>query len=461
MHRYARRILFSDLGSWWPAIVTVAAVTLLVGLCATQFAWTHDPRFIAAAAAQGHLISEFTIVSETIYMLVAALALFSLTVVGIATVESTRRTFSQWRLVGASPSDVRRSIWALVATASLIGAVPGSILAVGASYFVVPAFNQMAARGFDAPLLPPSILAWLFSLVLGVLTCLLGTFGPAHRASRTQALEVFRDIPHTRQKGWWWRAPLAAILLLSSLGMVAAAAAMGAQEAGIAVMFNLAMNAGVCAVLFIYVIGPLVVPAVLASLGGLAGALGSITGRLAARAAIERASTSANTIAPLAAGIGGVGVILTSVNSAAAVVATLDGAAETNLTDTLVMAALISFVLLITSAAVTSLASRDVEREHSLLRVAGMSSRRITTWYVWQAFLLALTGTVLALVPIVITVATTSISSTAYTGAPIVVVPWATLIFGFALSWLVLFFVQWWPARASLRADIAVGLRAA
>ena len=163
MHKYARRILSADLGSWWPAIATVAAVTTLVGLCATQFAWTHDERFITAVEAQEHSMLEFTIVAETIYLLVAALALFSLTVVGTATVEATRRTFAQWRLVGASPSDVRRSIWALVATASFMGAVPGSILAVGASYVVVPAFNQMAARGFESPALPPSILAWVFT----------------------------------------------------------------------------------------------------------------------------------------------------------------------------------------------------------------------------------------------------------------------------------------------------------
>ena len=90
-----------------------------------------------------------------------------------------------------------------------------------------------------------------------------------------------------------------------------------------------------------------------------------------------------------------------------------------------------------------------------------MPSRRITLWYVWQSFLLALTGAVLALVPIVITVATTAISSAAYAGHPIVSVPWMTLVLGFVLAWLVLFLVQWWPARASLRADVAVGLRAA
>ncbi|MFC0673829.1 FtsX-like permease family protein [Brachybacterium hainanense] len=461
MHRYARRILLSDLSSWWPVIAAVAAVTALVGLCAAQFAWTHDARFIAAAEAQGHAIAEFTIVSETIYVLVATLALFSLTVVGTATVESTRRTFSQWRLVGATPSDVRRSIWALVATAACIGAVPGSILALAASYVVVPTFNQMAAPGFDAPALPPSILAWLISLVLGVATCMLGAFGPAHRASRAQAIEVFRAIPGRRRKGWWWRAPLAAILLVSSLGMLVAAAALGAHEAGVAVMFNLAVNGGVSAVLFVYVVGPLVIPAVLAGLGRLAGAVGGVTGQLAAKAAVERAGTSENTIAPLAAGIGGVGVILISVESAAAVVTASDSSAETNLADTLVMSALISFVLLVTSAAVVSLASRDLEREHSLLRVAGMPSRRITIWYIWQSFLLALTGTVLALVPIAITAAITAISSHAYTGHPIVIVPWMPLSLGFVLGWSVLFLVQWCPARPSLRADVAVGLRSA
>ena len=226
-------------------------------------------------------------------------------------------------------------------------------------------------------------------------------------------------------------------------------------------MFNLAMNAGVSAVLLVYVIGPLVVPAVLAGFGALAGAFGSVTGRIAAKAAVDRAGTSANTIAPLAAGIGGVGVILTSVESAAAVVTSFDSSAETNLTDTLVMAALVSFVLLVTSAAVVSLASRDLEREHSLLRIAGMPSRRITIWYVWQSCLMALAGTLLALVPIAATVATTVISSTAYVGHPMVAVPWTTIFLGFVLGWLVLFLVQWWPARPSLRADIAVGLRSA
>lgn len=461
MHRYARRILFSDLGSWWPAIATVAAVTALVGLCTAQFAWTHDERFVTAVEAQGHWIGEFTIVAETIYALVAALALFSLTVVGTATVESTRRTFAQWRLVGASPRDVRRSIWALVAVASLIGALPGSIVAIAASYLVVPAFNQMAAPGFDAPLLPPSVSAWAVSLLLSVLTCLLGALVPARRASRARAVEVFGDVPQARRMGWWWRGPLAGIALLAAVAMLVAAWAMGTPDAGAAVMFNLAMNAGVCAALFVYVIGPLLVPAVLAGLGRLAGAAGSVTGALAAKAAIERAGTSANTIAPLAAGIGGVGVILTSVESTATVVAVFDASAETNLSDTLVMAGLISFVLLTTSAAVVSLASSDLQRERSLLRIAGMPTRHITAWYASQALLLAVTGTVLALVPIAFTAATAGLGSAAMAGRPLVAVPWTVLAGGLVLGWLVLFLVQWGPARTSLRADIAVGLRSA
>ena len=461
MHAYARRILLSAPGRWWPAIATVAVVTALVGLCATQFVWTHDDRFIAAARSEGHALTEFTIAAETIYALVAALALFSLTVVGTATVEQVRRTFARWRLVGATPSDVRRSMWVLAATVACAGAVPGSLISIAVGPIVVPAFNQMAAPGFDAPVLPPSPLAWAVSLLLGIATCMLGAFGPARRASKAQAIEVFRALPVRRRKVRWWRALPAAAALLSSLGMLTAAVATGASDAGAVVMFKLALYAGLSAVLFVYLAGPLLTPAILSGLGGLGRALGSVTGWLAAKAAVERANTSANTVAPLAAGIGGVGVVLVSVESTAAVVRTFDTGADTNLTDTLVMAALISVVLLVTSAAVAALASGGAERELSLLRIAGMPRLRVTAWYAWQSFASALTAAVLALVPIGIAAAATAVSSTAYTGRPITVVPWTVPVLGFVLSGLVLFLVQWPPARRFLRADIAVGLRAA
>ena len=458
MNKYARRILFSNLGGWWPAIATVTVVTALVGLCTTQFAWTRDERFVTEVQAQGHAITEFTIVAETIYLLVAALAVFSLTVVGTATVDSTRRTFAQWRLVGATPSDVRRGIWALVATAACLGALPGSLIAIAASYPVIPVFNQLAAPGFDTPVLPPSPLAWITSLVLGVATCMLGAFGPARRASTARPIEVFRALPVHRRRRWWWRVPLAVLALLCSVGMLAVAIVSADPAAGVAVMFNLALNAGMWAVLFIYLIGPLAIPGILAGLGRLA--RGSATGRLAAKAAVERVHASANTIAPLAAGIGGAGAILVSVESSAAVIRTFDDSAEANLSDTLVMTALASLILLTTSAAVVALAARDREREHSLLRIAGMSSRDITTWHVYQSFFLAVTATVLALAPVAVTTATTAAASAAYTGHPIIVVPKTALAVGFILSWSVLFLVQWSPARRLLRADIAVGLRA-
>ncbi|RDH09760.1 FtsX-like permease family protein, partial [Tsukamurella pulmonis] len=193
MYRYGLRILLADARGWWPAITTIAMITALVGLCATQFAWARDPRFVAAVEAQGRAVSEFTIVAQTIYVVVAALGVFALTVVGNATVEATRRTFAQWRLVGASPRDVRHGIWALVATAALIGAVPGSFAALVAAYFAVPIFNEMAAPGFAAPTLPPSPFAWFLSLAVGVLTCLLGAVGPARRGARTRAIVVFRS----------------------------------------------------------------------------------------------------------------------------------------------------------------------------------------------------------------------------------------------------------------------------
>ncbi|KXP12277.1 ABC transporter permease [Tsukamurella pulmonis] len=460
MYRYGLRILLADARGWWPAITTIAMITALVGLCATQFAWARDPRFVAAVEAQGRAVSEFTIVAQTIYVVVAALGVFALTVVGNATVEATRRTFAQWRLVGASPRDVRHGIWALVATAALIGAVPGSFAALVAAYFAVPIFNEMAAPGFAAPTLPPSPFAWFLSLAVGVLTCLLGAVGPARRGARTRAIVVFRSTGVTPRRDGWWRVPAGALLLVAALGMIVAASSVG-PDTGVAALFNLSLYTGLCAVAAVYVLGPLVVPVILMGFGHAAACVGSVIGSLAAAAAVARAGTSANTVAPLAAGVGGIGVMLASVESTAAVVTARGDATATNLTDTLVLAGLISVVLLVTSAAVIALASRDRDREQALLRVAGMPRRQVTAWYGWQALQLALAGVVLAVVPVALTVTAAAVGSPAFAGRSVVSVPWAVPVFGFALIWLVLSLVLWLPARTSLRAEPAAGLRAA
>ncbi|MBO3142599.1 ABC transporter permease [Dermatophilus congolensis] len=459
MCKYARRVLMANFGAWVPAMVTIAIVTALVTMCSTQFFWTRDSKFIDAVNQQRYSLSEFTIVAQTIYIVVLLLAFFSLTVVGKSTVDSTRRIFAQWRLIGATPRDVRFGTYSIIALCSLLGAAPGTVLGTALSYVVVPTFNQLAASGFDTPILPPSLLAVTASFTLSVFTCFFGAIGSVRIASRARPIEVFRSSVTTQKSKQWWKVPTLAILLLIILSILILVGVTDGMKVGLSFVVNTSLHNGMMAVLFIFLMGKSSVIFVLKLLGNLAGKAGSVTGRLAAQAASERAVFSANTIAPLAAGLGSIGVILVSIESAASIIKTLDSSKTANMVDTLVIVALIAVVLLATSAAVISLSSRQMSHERSLLRIAGMPRKQITIWYLWQGFLLSLTATLLAASPILVAMVTAAISSVSYVGYPIIVFPWLAIIFGVVSCWIVLFLVQWLPARRSLSEDIAVGLR--
>ncbi|MBM7817058.1 cobalamin synthase [Brevibacterium paucivorans] len=162
----------------------VAAVTILVTACTNQFVWISSPEFVDAARRSGLDGGEFAMVSMTIYTVIALLAVCSLTVVGSATVERTRSTFAKWRLMGASPRQVRACLWALVGLASVLGAVPGVVLGSVLSSLAVPWFNEMAGASFPGgtgdfvpPPFTPSAVACGAALVLSVVTCLLGLPG--------------------------------------------------------------------------------------------------------------------------------------------------------------------------------------------------------------------------------------------------------------------------------------------
>ena len=138
MARYVLRVFRDNVTGWVPTILVVAVVTTLVGICMNQFVWTSSPLFTLAARQAGLDPAEFGMVSVTIYVVVSLLAFFSLTVVGSATVNRIHGTFAQWRLMGASPSQVLASMWMLVGVASLFGSLIGSLAAVPASLLGFP-----------------------------------------------------------------------------------------------------------------------------------------------------------------------------------------------------------------------------------------------------------------------------------------------------------------------------------
>lgn len=470
MFGHVARIFRSDFSSWLPIIVVVGVVSTLIGACLNQFVWTRSGAFVAAATRAGLDPAEFGAVSLTIYVLVALLTLFSLTIVGAATVERTRGTFAQWRLLGASPRQARGSIWSLVGIASLLGALPGSLLSVGLSYVTVPLFNHMAALSFPAGTAPfepppfaPSLLAWGTALVIAVGTCLLGAAGPSRRAARVEPLEAVRESTLSRRGPGWprWLAGvgLLAVAAFLVVGMVAGAATGDfGSEAGVAV--NTAMLVGLVAALASYAIGP-AATAILIDGGRLA--LGaSPIGRFAARSARARIIGNAHIIAPLAAAIGTAGMLLTVLRTYEVLVAAAGFELGTpNYVDTAVMIGLFTVVALLTSVAVITLSGRNAGRDQGVLRAAGAAPSQVTAMILWQSGLLAICTGALACIPVACAGAVMALGSARLLGSPVLVVPWAELGAAVLVCWAVLVAVQRLRIGPWLARDVAFALRAA
>ena len=470
MPRHVMRIFRSDFRSWVPLVAVVAVVSTLIGVCINQFVWTSSEGFVTAATDAGLDPAEFGVVSVTIYAFVALLTLFSLTIVGAATVERTRSTFAQWRLIGASPRQVRAGLWALVGIASVLGALPGSLLSIGVSFAAVPLFNEMAALSFASggasfvpPAFAPSLLAWFGALAVAVGTCLVGALGPSMRAARVEPVEAVRDAAARRGGARWPRWALG-VTLFGIAGIVVAGAltALGAGEFGASAgaLVNAALLAGLLLALGVYALAPVATVALVLAVRLVLAR--SALGRLAARSAHATAERNANLIAPLVAAIGAAAVLFSVLRSYEALVAAAGfEIGEANYVDTAVLAGVFAAVSLLTSVAVMTLSGRSAGREQAILRTAGATPRQVAGVLVWQSGLLALCTGVLALIPVCGAGIVMAVGSARLVGIATVVVPWVELGAATLACWVVLFAVQWLRISHWLSRDVASALRAA
>lgn len=438
MARYVLRVFRDNVTGWVPTILVVAVVTTLVGICMNQFVWTSSPSFTLAARQAGLDPAEFGMVSVTIYVVVSLLAFFSLTVVGSATVNRIHGTFAQWRLMGASPSQVLASMWMLVGVASLFGSLIGSLAAVPASLLAVPEFNAMAAESFAdgfgsfaPPAFTPSMAAWLGSLLLGVATCMLGASIPSLRAAKIRPIEVIRGtgaigIRHGWRSWAHWALGLivmAAALALAFSGMGTPRTLAFGQEAG--QTFNSALWAGIIASFGMYILVSMLIP-ILLDIGRVVRRLcGSATGVLAARSAKAKAASNTNTIAPLALAMGLSVTLLTCARSYGRILALGGHPKSLNYADSLLLITMLCIVSLATSMAVIALSNRSMVADQALLRSIGLSPRRVIRMYLWQSLQLAAGAVILSLIPVAVSASVFAAKSAALVGIPVAEIPWA------------------------------------
>ena len=464
MLRYVARMLADEWRQWTPSIAVVAVIATMVGLCVHQFAWTGDPAFHAAVIAAGVPIAEFQILSVTIYTVIALVAWVSLTVVGRASVHATRGSYALWLLMGAAPTAVFAATVLVLTLVALCGAVVGAAISTLLSFWAIPAFNTAVSPSVALPGFTVTAWAPIATVLLSVATALVGGFMPARSASRTPPSAALRVVGDERRR----TTPAAlqtvggSLFILITAGLVVAAGfADHLGSTNPASMFNLAINAGGSALIAVYLLCPQIVAFVFWALHGVLVRTRATAASLGVRAAADRVHLSATTVGPLAAGLGGIGILLCAVRSVVVFTETLQPGTRTDLTDVWTMVAVVAVSMLATSAAVVALSARGRGREIALLQAAGMRGSQVLLLIATESLAMALAASFAALIPVIATGLVATLVSRATLGTAVVAWPVGAMGIGVIASWLALFVILVVPAIPRLHDGPSTQLREA
>ena len=463
MQRYVTRMFADQWQQWVPAVVVITVMATMIGLCVHQFAWTGDPLFRTAASAAGVPVEEFQILSVTIYAVVALVSWVALTVVGKASVHVIRRTHALWLLLGTSPAVVLGSTLLLLTVVSLCGAILGALLSTLLSFWALPAFNTMISSAVQLPTYTPTAWAPIVVIVVSVLTALGGGLSPARQASRTPPGAALRSLDGLdRKSATVPRVVCGVFFFLVAFSLVISAGF--ADSLGVttpAPMFNLALNAGGSSLIAVYLLCPQIAGFIFWVLTGVFSRTRLVVSALGTRSAASRVQVSATTIAPLAAGLGSIGLLLCSVNSVIAFAEILQPDGQANRADTWMMVIVIALMMLAASAAVVALSASGREHEIALLQAAGMRGRQVVAMIASESFAMSLAASIIAAVPVAFggLVFVLASQATLGGGTAVVASPVPAMLVGLIASWAALFIILLAPVLTPLREGPSTQLR--
>ncbi|MDW5327025.1 FtsX-like permease family protein [Plantactinospora sp. KLBMP9567] len=380
--------------AWLPALGVVVLVSTLVGVSVLHFWTTTTPQMADAVEQAGTTLAEVRIAAQTIYVLTALFGAIALNVVGAATVQAERTLMAQWRLAGAVPRQTAGMAVGLVGLTALAGSIPGAILAALIGPPMVSLLNTMAGPDIASVPVTMHLAPAAVTILLTIGTCLLGAVSPARRAGRVPAIEALVATSPRPVRLTAWRWVLTVIGAITTGVIAVAALTVPATSNG---MVTIALYLGLCLILTFHVAAPGLVPAIIRGFGRLLAVVDSPALQIARRSAVARSQISSATVAPLAAGLGCVGILVGTLNTFLARMRTF-GVTEVNVADTWIIVTVAAVMLTGCSVAVVALTSRNREREFALLRVAGATPTMLGRVVLLEAMLYVATALILAAV---------------------------------------------------------------
>lgn len=268
---------------------------------------THDEAVNAAVeqvSGNGNLLTMVVLVFATISLFVAAIVIANTFQVLVA---QRTRELALLRCVGASTSQVRRSVYAeAFATgliASIIGVLAGYGLAAG-----VAALSQTGSAGIQLGAPTANAGHITIGIVAGVAVTMAAAVLPARRATRVLPIAALRPVEsaHASSRAGVVRLVIAAVLIAGGSALLIAGAL------GVGLMAGL--TGGVICFVGVLLASSLLVPLAVRGVGSLVGFTG-VPGRLAAANAVRNPGRTATTAAALLIGVTLVSTVMVGATS--------------------------------------------------------------------------------------------------------------------------------------------------
>ncbi len=464
MYRYCFRMIHNDFKNWLPLIGVVSFISFLVGSCIYQMVWSYSSTFVRTVQSQGFKADDFHIVSQSIYIIVFTLAFLSLTIVGNSTVRRTRATFAQWKLIGASKSDVRNCLLGMILYISLLGSLPGAFFSFLLSYYTVPVFNKMAAQGFEVgtnivlPDYSPSYIGLVLAVVISILTCCAGTILPIYKSGNVQPIDVMKKTDVDARSRVAKVLSIISVLFIFTLLIIFIIFSVNLQKISIETLFNASLQSGILATLGMYFsITLLVVPGI-SKLSKLFLNSNRYRVGVAFSSIADKFFNNHHSLTYLFIGVSSIGVISTVVSYLKNVSKEF-GISEVNSIDTLVLTTLVSATCLIVSIAVSQLNAGLVNEDQKLLKISGYTFPELIGWHILTSLIHAALAVLLTLPPVLFTSMIASIMYRAAVGYTYMYFPAIEILLSFLGCWAIFFALNFFNNIGSMCKSIGKELR--
>lgn len=387
MYKYASKIFKANFLTWIPCIVTISFLSFLVALCFLHMTWVSKPSFLLQAQNYGLSLSEFRIISMTLYSIVLSLSAFSLWMIGKATSHQLRTDFALWRLVGATCSETVRCSLIFSSYTSAMGSLLGVTIACPLSYFILPQMNAMANgyqpyMTFSYRLDIPAIVG---AFVLSFLTCFFSSGLCSFASGRIKPLELFRSMETPGKRMGMGRKIAGIFCLLYMILLCCTLPVMKSLNAGISSIYSLMLHIGFAGILWTFFLFPVLLKKTEQVLLFFSGKTKLRLRRVALLSDCHKIRKNNAAFLMLLAAFTLLTVLYLGTKMVMIAVLQTTGASRFNLSDSFIIALLTGFVALLTACSILILNFRSDRTQLAVIKTCGLTDAQHKVFLLYQA----------------------------------------------------------------------------